>query len=151
MNEAETRAEHIDPALAAAGWSVVEGSRIRREYPITLGRIEGHGRRGKALTADYVLIHRNHKLAVVEAKAWDEEVTEGVGQAKDYAAKMEVRFAYSTNGQGLYGIDMRTGAFVFVEEGTSNAGTGWVLTTPEAIVIGTTALTFMVAPGTAAS
>jgi len=35
MNEAETRAEHIDPALAAAGWGVVEGSRIRREYPIT--------------------------------------------------------------------------------------------------------------------
>src|SRR5271170_5110866 len=88
MNEAETRAEHIDPALAAAGWGVVEGSRIRREYPITLGRIEGHGRRGKALTADYVLIHRNHKLAVVEAKAWDEALTEGAGQAKDYAGKM---------------------------------------------------------------
>jgi Holliday junction resolvasome RuvABC endonuclease subunit len=33
MNEAETRAEHIDPALKAAGWGVVEGSRIRREYP----------------------------------------------------------------------------------------------------------------------
>ena len=41
-----------DPALAAAGWGVVEGSRIRREYPITLGRIEGPGRRGKALTAE---------------------------------------------------------------------------------------------------
>ena len=41
MNEAETRAERIDPALQAAGWGVVEGSRIRREYPITLGRIEG--------------------------------------------------------------------------------------------------------------
>src|SRR3984893_5013333 len=109
MNEAETRAEHIDPALAAAGWGVVENSRIRREYPITLGRIEGHGKRGKPLIADYVLIHRNHKLAVVEAKAWDEEVTEGVGQAKDYAGKMAVRFAYSTNGQGFYGIDMQTG------------------------------------------
>ena len=48
MNEAETRAEHIDPALAAAAWGVVGVSRIRREYPITLGRIEGHGRRGKA-------------------------------------------------------------------------------------------------------
>jgi len=36
MNEAETRAEHIDPALQAAGWGVVEESRIRREYPITL-------------------------------------------------------------------------------------------------------------------
>ena len=78
MNEAETRAEHIDPALQAAGWGVVEGSRIRREYPITLGRLEGFGRRGKCLSADYVLIYRNTKLAVVEAKAWDEELTEGV-------------------------------------------------------------------------
>src|SRR5260221_13271578 len=46
MNEAETRAEHIDPALKAAGWGVVEGSRIRREYPISPGRIEGRGPRG---------------------------------------------------------------------------------------------------------
>jgi hypothetical protein len=37
MNEAETRAEHIDPALKATGWGVIEGSRVRREYPITLG------------------------------------------------------------------------------------------------------------------
>jgi type I restriction enzyme R subunit len=109
MNEAETRAEHIDPALKAAGWGVVEGSRIRREYPIIPGRIEGRGRRGKALSADYVLEYRNTKLAVVEAKAWDEALTEGVGQAKDYAGKMAVRFAYSTNGQGIYGIDMKTG------------------------------------------
>ena len=49
MNEAETRAEHIYPALAAAGWGVVEG------------------------------------------KAWDKPLTEGVGQAKDYAGKLPVR------------------------------------------------------------
>src|SRR5712664_4088325 len=90
MNEAETRAEYIDPALQTAGWGVVEGSRIRREYPITLGRIEGHGRRGKALTADYVLVYRNTKLAVIEAKAWDEGLTEGVAQAKNYAGKLAI-------------------------------------------------------------
>ncbi|MBI5647500.1 MAG: DEAD/DEAH box helicase family protein [Ignavibacteriae bacterium] len=110
MNEAETRAEHIDPALKAAGWGLVEGSRIRREVSITLGRIEGHGKRGKALTADYVLEYHNTKLAVVEAKAWDKELTEGVGQAKDYAGKMKLRFAYATNGQGIYGIDMDSGS-----------------------------------------
>src|ERR1700738_551917 len=110
MNEAETRAEHIDPALAAAGWGVVEGRRIRREYPITLGRIEGQGRRGQALTADCVLVYRNTKLAVIEAKAWDEALTEGVGQAKNYAGKLAVRHTYSTNGQGVYGIDMQTGS-----------------------------------------
>ena len=42
MNEAETRAELIDPALRAAGWGVVEGSRVRREE-ITLGRLQGAG------------------------------------------------------------------------------------------------------------
>ena len=109
MNESETRAEHIDPPLKAAGWGVVEGSRILREYPITLGRIEGLGRRSKPLIADYVLVYRNHKLAVVEAKAWDEQLTEGVAQAKNYAGKLAIRFTYATNGQGLYRIDMETG------------------------------------------
>jgi type I restriction enzyme, R subunit len=106
MNEAETRAEHIDPALAAAGWGVAEGSKILREYPIAPGRIEGHGRRGKPLTTDYVLVYLNHKLAVVEGKALDKEVTEGVAQAKNYAGKLGVRYAYSTNGQGIYQVDM---------------------------------------------
>jgi type I restriction enzyme R subunit len=110
MNEAETRAEYIDPALKAAGWGVVEGSRILREYHITLGRIEGHGKRAKPDIADYVLVYRNHKLAVVEAKAWDKPLTEGVGQAKGYAGKLAVRYTYSTNGQGIYGIDMTEGA-----------------------------------------
>ena len=109
MNEAETRAEHIDPALKAAGWGVVEGSRVSREFPITKGRLEGLGRRGKSLSADYVLIYRNHKLAVIEAKAWDEAVSEGVAQAKNYAQKLAIRFTYSTNGQGIYAIDMETG------------------------------------------
>jgi type I restriction enzyme, R subunit len=109
MNEAETRADHIDPALKAAGWGVVEGSRILREYPITLGRIEGFGRRGKPLIADYVLVYRNTKLAAIEAKAWDEALTEGVAQAKNYAGKLAVRYTYSTNGEGIYRIDMADG------------------------------------------
>jgi len=88
---------------------VVEGSRVLREYPITLGRIEGHGRRGKPLIADYVLVYRNHKLAVIEAKAWDESLTEGVAQAKNYAEKLAIRYTYSTNGRDLYGIDMTKG------------------------------------------
>jgi type I restriction enzyme R subunit len=109
MNEAETRAEHIDPALKAAGWGVVDGSRILREYPIAPGRIEGHGRRGQPLKADYVLEYRNRKLAVSEAKAFEKALTEGVSQAKDYATKLALRWAYATNGQGIYGIDMQTG------------------------------------------
>jgi len=110
MNEAETRAEYIDPALATAGWGVVDDSRIRREFRITPGRLEGHGRRAKPHQADYVLIYRNIKLAVVEAKAWNEPLTQAVAQAKDYAGKLQIRFAYATNGQGIYGVDMETGA-----------------------------------------
>lgn len=109
MNEAETRAEHIDPALKAAGWGVVEGSKILREYPITPGRIEGLGRRARSHHADYVLVYRNRKLAVVEAKSWDNPLTLGAAQAKDYSTKMALRFAYCSNGQGIYGIDMQTG------------------------------------------
>ena len=107
MNEAETRADHIDPALKNAGWGVVEGSRIRREYAITPGRIQV-GQSSMPTYADYVLIYRNTKLAIVEAKAWDRPLTEGVAQAKDYADKMAIRFTYATNGQGIYGIDMET-------------------------------------------
>lgn len=108
MNEAETRAEHIDPALKEAGWGVVEGSYVKREH-ITLGRLQGGGKRGKQEIADYVLVYKNHKLAVIEAKAWDKPYTEGVAQAKTYAQKLNSRFAYATNGQRIYGIDMHTG------------------------------------------
>jgi type I restriction enzyme, R subunit len=108
MNEAETRAEHIDPALKAAGWGVVDGSRVRRDYMIAPGRIEGRGRLANPLRADYVLEYRNTRLAVIEAKACDKALTEGLAQAKNYAAKMAVRHTYCTNGQGIYAVDMET-------------------------------------------
>ena len=110
MNEAETRAEYIDPALKAAGWGVVDGSQVRREFRITEGRLQGHGQRARAEIADYVLEYRNLRLAVVEAKAWDVPCAEGVMQAKAYAAKLDVRFSYAANGQSIYAIDMASGA-----------------------------------------
>jgi len=109
MNETETRAEYIDPALKAAGWGVVEGTRIRMEFPINIGRLIGHGQRSKPDKADYVLQYKNRNLAVIEAKARDKYYTEGVGQAKDYAGKLQVRFTYSTNGLQIYRIDMQEG------------------------------------------
>ncbi|MEX2374375.1 MAG: DEAD/DEAH box helicase family protein [Dehalococcoidia bacterium] len=114
MNEAETRAELIDPALKAAGWGVVDASRVRREL-ITLGRLQGAGRRGKQDIADYVLMYRDHKLAVIEAKKRDAGATEGLGQAKRYAEKLQTRFAFSTNGDGIYRVDMGTGAEGYVD------------------------------------
>jgi type I restriction enzyme R subunit len=107
-NEAETRHDLIDPALKAAGWEGPE-VRIRSEYQITKGRIQSNGQRGPALKADYVLEYKGQKLAVVEAKKESLSHTEGVGQAKDYAQKLQIRFTYATNGHKFYGIDMATG------------------------------------------
>jgi type I restriction enzyme, R subunit len=109
LNEAETRAELIDPALVDVGWGKVDNSRIRREETITVGRLVGGGKRGKQDIADYVLVYRNQKLAVIEAKRVSLPDTEGVAQAKRYATKLQTRFAYSTNGKGIYRIDMETG------------------------------------------
>lgn len=110
MNEAETRAELIDPKLKACGWGVVEGSRVLREFNITVGRIQTGGGRGKREIADYVLVYKGIKLAVVEAKSDDLEVGEGVMQAKQYAEKLKVETTYSTNGKAIYQICMKTGA-----------------------------------------
>jgi len=54
MNEAETRAELIDPKLKACGWGVVPESKILREFNITAGKIQTGGIRSKKLIADYV-------------------------------------------------------------------------------------------------
>jgi type I restriction enzyme R subunit len=110
MNEADTRAELIDPALKEAGWGVVDRSRVKREENITAGRIQGAGRRGEQSIADYVLYYKGHKLAVIEAKSKDKHVTEGLGQAKKYAQLLGIRYTYSTNGVSIYRADMETGA-----------------------------------------
>ena len=109
MNEAETRAELIDPKLKACGWGVVEGSKILREYNITAGKIQTGGGRSKKIIADYVLVYKGIKLAVVEAKSNDLGVGEGVAQAKQYAEKLTLETTYSTNGNEIYSICMKTG------------------------------------------
>jgi type I restriction enzyme R subunit len=112
MNEAETRAELIDPRLKACGWGkdVTPGSQILREYNITAGKIQTGDVRAKKLTADYVLVYKGIKLAIVEAKSDDLEVGEGVAQAKQYAEKLKLETTYSTNGKEIYSICMKTGA-----------------------------------------
>ena len=109
MNESETRAELIDPKLKNCGWGVVEDSKILREYNITAGKIQTGGGRSKKLTADYVLVYKGIKLAIVEAKSADLEVGEGVAQAKQYADKLQLQTTYSTNGKEIYSICLKTG------------------------------------------
>jgi len=108
MNEAETRAELIDPKLKAAGWGVTEGSKVLHEYSISAGKIQT-GSRGKRDIADYVLSYKGIKLAVVEAKSNELSVGEGVMQAKKYAQKLQLETTYSANGKEIYQICMKTG------------------------------------------
>ena len=68
MNESQTEFEYIDPALKEAGWCDVEGSRVRKQFPIDQGRLLGQGRKSQPLKADYVLEYKGRKLAVIEAK-----------------------------------------------------------------------------------
>ncbi|AKB31999.1 Type I restriction-modification system, restriction subunit R [Methanosarcina siciliae HI350] len=110
MNEAQTRAELIDPKLIESGWGVVEGSKILREYHLTLGRIRTGGKRAKPLIADYVLVYKDRKIAVIEAKSDELEVGEGVAQAKNYAEKLHIETTFSSNGKEIYQICMKTGA-----------------------------------------
>lgn len=76
ITEAETRSEHIDPALQQQGWDGI--TNVRREYSITAGRINPDSTRQKTLQADYVLTHKNQILAVLEAKKQALNVSEGV-------------------------------------------------------------------------
>jgi type I restriction enzyme R subunit len=115
MNEAETRAELIDPILQRSGWGQVADTKVYREFQITRGKIQAGGKRGKALIADYILLYKNVKLAVIEAKSDELEVGEGIAQAKDYAEKLNLEYAFSTNGKEVYQICMKTGKEGFIE------------------------------------
>jgi len=122
LTEADTRAKYIDPALRESGWeydgtSVVSREvRVRRPFSITEGRILGGGKRGKLKIADYVLEYKGVRLAVVEAKKFDLNYTEGTAQAIEYAKKLQVPYAYSTNGQKIRQINMVTGEEKDVEK-----------------------------------
>jgi len=111
MNEAETRAELIDPKLKACGWGIIEGSKVLRERhaKITDGKINVGGTRSKPMIADYILVYKGIKLAVVEAKSDELEVGEGVAQAKLYGNKLQLETTYSTNGKEIYYMCLKTG------------------------------------------
>ena len=104
MNESDTRLHKIDPKLKQAGWGTVEGSRITTEYTFTRGKIS-QSQKAQPKRADYVLIYKGVKLAIVEAKSDELSYAEGVPQAKEYADMLGIRFTYATNGNDIYEMD----------------------------------------------
>ena len=102
MKEADTRAELIDPQLKESGWgrSVNELTDIKREHPVYPGQIS-RNKKGSPLSADYVLIYKNRKLAAIEAKADEVDVSEGVAQAKNYATLLNLNYTFAANGKEI--------------------------------------------------
>lgn len=115
INEADTRAELIDPKLKAAGWSAVADSFICPEVICSSRLITGGKCTGK-VASDYVLVYKGRKLAAVEAKKESLSYTKGVRQTKDYAEWLQYRMAYAINGCEIYPIDMYRGKLKALDE-----------------------------------
>lgn len=109
MTEADTETFKIEPKLKEAGWNIVPTSRFTKNFAITPGEIRSDGERKHPKRADYILIYKGRKLAVIEAKPDDESVGEGVAQAKEYAQKLRLDYTYSSNGDEIYEICLKTG------------------------------------------
>jgi type I restriction enzyme R subunit len=116
MNEAETRAELIDPKLKESGWGIIEDSKVLREYHITLGKLQTGAGRAKPLISDYILVYKSRKLAAIEAKSAEKEVGEGVAQAKNYAEKLHLLTTFATNGNEIYQICMESGSEGLIQQ-----------------------------------
>lgn len=120
MNEADTCRTYVVPKLQAAGWENAPCSIAEQRYftnPKGRVRVVG-GRivRGKPKRADYVLRYRrDFPIAVVEAKPDYKIPGAGLGQAKEYAQILDLKFAYATNGKGIVEFDFTTGIEQSVE------------------------------------
>ncbi|MGF6264399.1 type I restriction enzyme R subunit [Paraburkholderia youngii] len=105
LSEQDIRSKFISPALIGAGWDLQ--TQLREEVALTAGRVVVRGNKAKRdektiRRADYVLyLKPGIPLAVVEAKDNTHTVRAGIQQALDYAAMLDVPFAFSSNGDGF--------------------------------------------------
>ena len=109
LSEEDIKRLYITPAIENR-WSP---EKLRMEVQITDGKIslEGNMRVHKnPLKADYILyLNNGYPIAVVEAKDNKHTVSFGMQQAKTYAKMMDLKFAYSSNGDGFQEYDFMTG------------------------------------------
>lgn len=110
LSEEDIKLQFITPAIKQAGWT---DKHIRMEYAFTDGRVifdgDVHARKA-CKRADYVLFDRaNYPIAIVEAKDNNKPVGGGMQQAMEYAQILDVKFAYSSNGDAILEHDFVTG------------------------------------------
>jgi type I restriction enzyme R subunit len=111
-NEADTCRKYVVPKLTAARWDTDPHS-IAEQRTITNGRIVPLGNRVSRRPqkrVDYLLRYAyDFPIAVVEAKASYKQPADGLGQAKDYAQLLDLKFAYATNGHSIVEFDFLAG------------------------------------------
>ena len=109
LSEDDTRVKLFDPQLKTSEW---KEENIRRNYCISKGKIIIEGdktKRAEPKFADYVLFYKgSFPIAVIEAKREYKHPADGIAQAKYYAQRLGVKFAYSTNGKGIEEFDFST-------------------------------------------
>lgn len=110
LSEEDIKNRYITPALDAAKW---DKSDYRMEYYFTAGRVLIQGKqhaRKEGKKADYLLFASpNNPIAIVEAKDNNKPVGGGLQQAMEYAQILDVKFAYSSNGDAFIEHDFLTG------------------------------------------
>lgn len=110
LSEEDTKRLYVTPALEAK-W----GNKISMETRITDGQVLLAGnkvRRCKPKFVDYMLYlddAHNMPIAVIEAKKNTLSASHGMQQAIDYARRLDLAFAYSTNGSSFCEHDFITG------------------------------------------
>lgn len=115
LNEADTRAKLIDPALHSHGWTEDLIKREETARPIDI--IGGKGRRVRSGKTDYTLrvkIKPDSQpiaLALIEAKAEKYPPDHGLEQGRLYSdcKRLNVRFVFATNGHLFVEYDRSTG------------------------------------------
>ena len=109
LNEADTRAKLITPALHEAGWSERWIRREQRPGPII--KVGANHTRGPGKT-DYLLhvMIQNELIpvALLEAKAAGADAASGLEQAKRDARSHHVPFAFASNGKQFYESNLVT-------------------------------------------
>lgn len=112
LTEEDVKYRYISEAITSKGWpkdSIFMEQKVR----FTDGKISLHGNlvhRERPKFADYVLYaNKATPIAIVEAKDANHSVSHGLQQAKIYAQMLDVKFAYSSNGEGFAEHDYLTG------------------------------------------
>ena len=105
LSERDICTKVIAPALCRAGWDLM--SQIREEYPFAKGQINVRGKlvcRGESKRVDYILHYKNKPnlhIALIEAKKNTLAIGDGMQQALNYAAALDIPFVFSSNGDGF--------------------------------------------------